>query len=282
MDQVGTEKAFAERFNVDDDRIKSRLEILDDQLDTQFLESKLEFLDWKNDRFASSAGSETEVLSVQREKHSAKIERLEEGLSELEIIAPHDGLITYDADWRGEKAQVGKRIWPGRKVGDLPDVSVMQARLHVLDREAVGLAEGQPVTLWFETEPDYRFDGKVTSISAAPASIERGNPQKYYEVVASLDSQHPERFKLGRGVRAAIRVAAAERRIEVPAQSVFQDSAGAFVHVYRNGAFHRRAVTIGAATPTHIEITGGLEPGERVAVYEVSSSQRQSAEVSNE
>lgn len=269
--QVASEKTFAEKFAVDDDRIKSRLEILDDQLDTRFLESKLEFLDWKNKRFATSADGEVEVLSVQQDKHSAKIERLEEGLSELEILAPHDGLITYEANWRGEKAQVGKRIWPGRKVGDLPDVSVMQARLYVLDREAVGVREGQPVTLWFETEPDWQFAASVKSVSAAPSSIERGNPQKFYEVIAAFDEQHPERFKLGRGVRGQIRVASAKRRIEIPIQCLFQDADGAYVWVYKNQTYQRRIVTIGSATPTHIEIVQGLAPGEKIALYEVSS-----------
>ncbi|WP_067104539.1 MULTISPECIES: efflux RND transporter periplasmic adaptor subunit [Microbulbifer] len=271
MDQVGAEKNFAERFAIDDDRIKSRLEILDDQLDTQFLQSKLEFLDWKNERFSTSAEGAMDVLSVQRQKHSAKIERLDEGLAELEIIAPHDGLITYEANWRGEKPQVGKRIWPGRKVGDLPDVSLMQARLLVLDREAAGLAEEQPVTLWFETEPARKFSATVTSISAAPSSIERGNPQKYYEVTATFAQQHPEQFKLGRGIRAQIRVADPERRIEIPVQSLFRDADGSYVHVYQDGVFERRPVTTGAVTPTHIEITGGLEPGERIALYEVDS-----------
>ena len=268
--QVISEKNFAEKFAVEDDRIKSRLEILDDQLDTRYLESKLEFLDWKNNRFATSADGEVEVLSVQQDKHSAKIERLEEGLSELEILAPHDGLVTYEANWRGEKAQVGKRIWPGRKVGDLPDVSAMQARLQVLDREAVGIRPGQPVVLWFETEPDWRFAATVQSISAAPSSIERGNPQKFYEVIAAFDEQYPDRFKLGRGVRGQIRVAPAERRMEIPIQCLFQDSDGAYVWVYQNGVFKRRMVTIGPATPTHIEITRGLAPGEQIALYDVS------------
>ena len=268
--QVASEKTFAEKFAVEDDRIKSRLEILDDQLDTRYLQSKLEFLDWKNNRFATSADGEVEVLSVQQDKHSAKIERLEEGLSELEILAPHDGLITYESNWRGEKAQVGKRIWPGRKVGDLPDVSVMQARLHVLDREAVGLKVGQPISLWFETEPDWHFVASVKSISAAPSSIERGNPQKFYEVIAAFEEQYPDRFKLGRGVRGEIRVAAAVRRIEIPVQCLFQDADGAYVWVYENGVFKRRIVTVGSATPTHIEIVQGLGPGEKIALYEVS------------
>lgn len=279
MDQVDAEKSFAERFAIDDDRIKSRLEILDDQLDTQFLESKLDFLDWKNERFATSSESEMDVLSVQRQKHTAKIERLDEGLSELEIIAPHDGLITYEANWRGEKPQVGQRIWPGRKVGDLPDVSVMQARLLVLDREAAGLAAEQPVTLWFETEPARRFTARVTSISAAPSSIERGNPQKYYEVIAAFEEQHPEQFKLGRGVRAEIRVADSEQRIEIPVQSLFRNADGAYVYLYTGRAFKRQPVTVGAATPTHIEIASGLARGDRIALYEVTERDGSDGEV---
>ncbi|MGL6161416.1 efflux RND transporter periplasmic adaptor subunit [Microbulbifer sp.] len=269
MGQVSVEKDFAERFAIEDERLMSRLEILDDQLDALYLQSKLDYLGWKNQRFATSAEGEVEVLAVQQQKHGAKLARLDEGLSELEIVAPHDGLLTYAANWRGEKPRVGSQIWPGHKVANLPDISVMQARLWVPEREAIGLAEGQAVTVWSESQPQQRFAASIKSVSAAPASIVRGNPQKYYEVVAAFDEQHPQQFKLGRGVRAQIRVAGPEKCIEIPAQSLFRDSGGAYVYLYRQGGFQRRDVTPGRATPTHIEVTGGLAPGDRIALYEV-------------
>ncbi|WP_295803425.1 HlyD family efflux transporter periplasmic adaptor subunit [uncultured Microbulbifer sp.] len=268
--QVSVEKGFAERFAIDDDRLKSRLEILEEQLDTRYLQSKLTYLDWKNQRFATGAEGELAVLSVLQQKHSAQIQRLDQGMSELQIVAPHDGMLTYTANWRGEKPQVGTQVWPGHKVADLPDTSVMQAKLQVAEREAVGLAEGQVVTLWFETQPAQHFSAKVKSISAAPSTIERGNPQKYYQVVAAFDEQYPAQFKLDRGVRAEIRVADAERRLEIPAQCVFRDGAGAYVFLYQQGRFLRRDVSTGRITPTHIEIIGGLEPGDQIALYEVS------------
>ncbi len=272
MGQVSVEKDFAERFAIEDERLMSRLEILEDQLDTRYLQSKLDYLDWKNQRFATSAEGRVEVLAVQQRKHSAKIARLDEGLSRLEIVAPHDGLLTYAANWRGEKPRVGSQIWPGHKVANLPDIHVIQARLWVPEREAVGLVEGEAVTVWSETEPRQRFAASIKSVSAAPASIERGNPQKYYEVVAAFEEQHSQQFKLGRSVRAEIRVAAPDRRLEIPVQSLFRDSGGAYVYLYGQGRFQRRNVTPGRATPTHIEITGGLAPGDRIALYEVSAS----------
>ena len=269
--QVQIEKAFAERFSVQDNLLKSRLEMLDDLLDIQFLNSKLDYLDWKNTRFASSAEGEVEVLAVQEDKYEAKIKRLDKGLAALEIVAPHDGILTYEANWRGEKPQVGQQIWPGRKVGDLPDVSVMRAKLHVLDREAVGLAKGQAVDVWIEALPGQHFAASVDSISAAPASIERGNPQKYYEVIASFQQQRPALFKLGRGVRASIQVKGPQERLEIPLQSLFHSTSGPYVYVYSEGHFRQRPVKLGKATPTHIEITAGLSVGEKIALYDVAN-----------
>ncbi|WP_193161642.1 efflux RND transporter periplasmic adaptor subunit [Microbulbifer hainanensis] len=269
--QVQIEKAFAERFSVEDNLLKSRLEMLDDLLDIEFLNSKLDYLDWKNTRFATSAEGEVQVLTVQEDKYEAKIERLDKGLAALEIVAPHDGILTYEANWRGDKPQVGQQIWPGRKVGDLPDVSVMQAKLHVLDREAVGLAKGQAVDIWIEALPGQHFAASVDSISAAPASVERGNPQKYYEVIARFQEQHPQLFKLGRGVGASIQVKGGEERLEIPLQSLFHSTSGPYVYVYSGGDFRRRPVTLGKATPTHIEITAGLSVGEKIALYDVAN-----------
>ncbi|MBB5210088.1 efflux RND transporter periplasmic adaptor subunit [Microbulbifer hydrolyticus] len=271
IDQVAVEKEFAEQFSIEDDRLKSRLEILEEQLDTRYLASKLNYLDWKSERFATGAEGELAVLAVAEQKHSAQIERLEQGLSELKVVAPHDGLLTYVANWRGEKPQVGSQVWPGHKVADLPDTSVMQAKLQVSEREAIGLEEGQLVSVWFETNPAQRFTAKVKTISAAPSTIERGNPQKYYQVVAAFDRQVPEQFKLDRDVRAQIRVVDAARRLEIPLQCLFRDGEGAYVHLYREGRFERRNVTPGQATPTQIEIIEGLAPGDRISLYEVSA-----------
>ncbi|MBY6189660.1 efflux RND transporter periplasmic adaptor subunit [Microbulbifer agarilyticus] len=270
ISQVGTEKEFAEKFAVQDDLLKSRLEILDDALDAQYLDSKLGYLGWKNERFTTRAGGELDVLSVQESKHSKKIERLDQDLAKLEVVAPHDGLLVYEANWRGEKPRVGSQIWPGRKVGDLPDVSVMQARLYVLDREATGLAEGQFVEVWVETMPERRLPAKVTSVSPAPRSIERGNPQKYYELVAEFDQQYPDIFKLGRGLRAEVRIREEALRVIIPLQSVFHRPEGAYVFVWQGDTFVEREVSLGDATPTHIEVVDGLEAGEAISLYEVS------------
>lgn len=280
IDQVSVEKGFAERFSVEDDRLKSRLEILEEQLDTQYLQSKLNYLDWKGERFATSAEGELAVLAVAEQKHSAEIERLAQGLSELEVIAPHDGILTYAANWRGEKPQVGSQVWPGRKVADLPDTSVMRAELQVSEREAVGLAEGQSVSVWFETDPAQRFAAKVQSISAAPSTIERGNPQKFYQVIAAFDQQFPQQFKLDRDVRAEIQVVDIGRRLEVPVQCLFRDGAGAYVYLYGEGEgrFQRRDVSTGRITPTHIEITEGLAPGDRISLYEIADPRQVSQE----
>ncbi|WP_226704281.1 efflux RND transporter periplasmic adaptor subunit [Microbulbifer elongatus] len=272
IQQVAAEKGFAERFTVDDERIKSRLEILDDQLDTRYLGEKLDFLSWQKGRFVETAKGEIDVLSSQESKHREKLQRLNEGLSALEIQAPHDGLLTYEANWRGDKPQVGTQIWPGRKVGDLPDIRQMQARLYVADREATGLSAGQPATLWLDSLPEQHFEATVAEVSQAPSTIERGNPLKYYEVLLQLAEQQPALFKLGRSVSARIQVSSAAKRLEIPAQSLFQDRIGNFVQRFSDGEFRRQAVTVGTRTSTHVEITDGLSSGDQIALFEVNTT----------
>lgn len=274
ISQVGTEKDFAEKFSVQNDVLKSRLEILDEQMDIQYLESRLGYLGWKNEHFTTHASGELDVLSVQKSKHSKKIDRLDQDLAKLEVIAPQDGLLVYEANWRGEKPRVGSQIWPGGKVGELPDVSAMQARLYVLDREAASLTEGQHGDVWIENLPATRLPARIVSVSAAPRSIERGNPQKYYELVAEFERQDPELFKLGRGLRAEVRIREADDRIAIPLQSIFHRSQGAFVYVFEDGEFLPREVQLGEATPTHIEVVKGISPGEKIALYDVEGDLR--------
>ena len=57
--------------------------------------------------------------------------------------------------------------------------------------------------------------------------------------------------------------------ITVPTEAVERDGAQAFVYVPVDGeprTYARRAVTLGEATGDRVEVTAGLEPGERVVV----------------
>ncbi|WP_281558551.1 efflux RND transporter periplasmic adaptor subunit [Thalassomonas sp. RHCl1] len=266
---VFQEKGFAEQFSIDDIRIRSKLEILDSLQNTVFLGAKQHYLKWKKDSFEQSSQGDIGLLEMKRSQQSSKISQLGESLSRLEIKAPHDGLLTYKTNWRGEKPRAGKSLWPGQKIAELPDVSEMKAKLFVFEHEAIDLAAGQEVELVLNAFGDKPFAGVVESVAPFPASIKRGDPQKYFEVVVSLNQQQADLFVPGRKLSASITVTPSADKMIVPLQSVFIEDNKPYVYLFSQGAYQRRNITLGQSSLSHVEVLSGLEPSQKIALIKI-------------
>ncbi|NUZ09926.1 HlyD family efflux transporter periplasmic adaptor subunit [Pseudoalteromonas sp. McH1-7] len=262
---VSEEKRFAETFSIDDERIRSKLDILDQLQNVEYLNAKEAYFEWQTDQFSSSALGEMELLKLQSKQHESKIAMYNANLESLEVIAPHDGLLTLNADWRGEKPKAGQALWPGQKIGGLPDISSLQAKLFVHEKEALGLEVGQTVKFTLLSNSDERFDGKVTKVSPYPQSIRRGDPQKYYEVIASLN-ETPSHFTPGNKVLATLLVQERKQALLVPKHSIINDNNAFFVLVKDGSQFQRVKVELGQSNLSHTEVLEGLSPNQQIAL----------------
>ena len=54
----------------------------------------------------------------------------------MRVIAPHDGILVFPMNWRGEVLNIGDSAWPGQTVAEIPDLSQLQARVFVLWTQA--------------------------------------------------------------------------------------------------------------------------------------------------
>jgi len=263
---VGQEKSFAENFSIDDVRIRSKLEILDSLQNTQYLGSKAEYLSWKSDSFSESSAGDMGLLEMKQSQSKSKLKQLEDSLSKLEVTAPHDGLLAYKANYRGEKPRVGQSLWPGQKIAELPDISNMKVKLFVLESEALYLAVDKPVTFYLNAYADKKFQGKVETVAPFPASIKRGDPQKYFEVIVTLAKQNLQLFVPGRKLQASIEITTASEKIIVPLQSVFVEAKQSFVYLYENGVYKSTPVTLGQSNLSHVEVLSGLAAGQKISL----------------
>ena len=269
---VGQEKNFAENFSINDDQIRSKLDILDSLQNTQYLGSKEEYLYWKNDSFSSSSAGDMGLLEMKQAQSKSKLKQLSEGLAKLEVKAPHDGLLAYKANWRGEKPREGQSLWPGQKIAELPDISNMKVKLFVLESEAVNLAVDKSVIFFLNAYADKPFKGKVETVAPFPTSIKRGDPQKYFEVIVLLAEQNSELFVPGRKLEANIEIIATRQKIIIPLQSVFVEAKQTFVYLYKNGDYTSLPVTLGQASLSHVEVLSGLKVGQKIALTDKEHS----------
>ncbi|MGO2373643.1 efflux RND transporter periplasmic adaptor subunit [Pseudoalteromonas sp. KG3] len=265
---VNEEKQFAEDYSIEDERIRSKLDILESQQNVEFLNAKHDYYDWQTTRFEQSAAGELMLLKMQENQYKQKLEMLNTNLSLLEIIAPHDGLLTHSTNWRGEKPRAGETLWPGQKIAALPDVSQMQLVLYVSEREAIDLAPGQALQFQLIALPEQQFSGELIEVSPFPKSIKRGDPQKYYELKANI-TQQTTVLRPGLKLNARILVTPASERLVVPKQSVFTEQNAHYVYAEHGGEFIKTAVTLGKHNLSHVEILDGLASSDVVSLIDI-------------
>lgn len=265
---VNEEKQFAEDYSIEDERIRSKLDILESQQNVEFLNAKHDYYDWQTTRFEQSAAGELMLLKMQENQYKQKLEMLNTNLSLLEIIAPHDGLLTHSTNWRGEKPRAGETLWPGQKIAALPDVSQMQLVLYVSEREAIDLAAGQTLQFQLIALPTQQFSGELIEVSPFPKSIKRGDPQKYYELKANITAQTAA-LRPGLKLNARILVTPQSERLVVPKQSVFTEQNAHYVYAEKAGEFIKTAVTLGKHNLSHVEILDGLASNDVVSLIDI-------------
>ena len=271
---IGKEFIFVDTFAIDDLRLYSKLEIIDTLSNRDYLGAKEQFIEWKQDSIGEQIQSSVEVLDIRKDGHLAKYNQHKDALAALEVVAPYDGMLIFEKDWRGEKPSVGQTVFPGSVIAKIPNLSVMQARAYVLDKNAIGLKVGQAVKVTLEAHPGKQFSGTLASLSGFSRTIKRGNPTKYFELTVTLNDKSAI---LQPGSKVSVEIVAAqhEPQIVVPLQAIFNEQGNSFVYVQQGTDFVRRAVKAGQKNLYFVQISEGLSSGEVVALSEPDSSAAQ-------
>ncbi|NIM17222.1 MAG: HlyD family efflux transporter periplasmic adaptor subunit [Candidatus Aminicenantes bacterium] len=261
---TAVEKEMAELYAARDETLYSRNKIIEDAIDLDYLKVKSRHYEQKKAKLEQKARAELQVLELKRRTSQVKVDQYKEALESLEIKAPHDGLFIYEKNWRGEKPRLGMSVWRGMKLGKLPDLSRMEAKVFVLESEAAGLKADLPASVILDAAPGKTFHGKVTTIDSIAKPLEKKSPLKYFEIKVSIDTIDLELMKPGNQVKAFIFVQREQDVISVPNQALVFEKDRAFVNVKNSSGVEERKVEIGARSLTRTVITRGLEEGETI------------------
>jgi RND family efflux transporter MFP subunit len=260
------EKQLAEVFAARDESIFSRNEIIESSINIEFLGVKTQHLREKTKQLEKKTLAELQLLKSKKKTLQVKVEQLQSALDSLELKAPHDGILIYEKNWRGEKPRLGKSIWPGMKLAKLPDLNSMEAKVFVLESEAAGLKGDLPATLTLDSSPGLSFNGKVIGMDTIAKPLEENSPLKYFEVKVSLEKTDPAIMKPGSQVKTAIFVRKLENVLAVPNQALFFNDGHTYVNVLKGSKSEKRAVKTGDRSLTRTVITEGLTAGEKVVL----------------
>lgn len=243
------------------------------------------------------------ALSGERARLQAAAERVAQAaaaLSEAQhnltlctLASPIDGVITK------RQKQIGERVRGSDLSEDvvliISTLSRMEAKIEVGEHEVVYVREGQPAEIEIDAFPDRKFPAAVVEVSRNATVKNAGTEGEVTTFYVRLALNQPVDWALpGMSAQASISTDTRDQAVVVPIQAVTvrpekelkgggpgpserplpqpaggtkkakKDPLRKAVFVIEDGVAKLRPVEVGLASDTEIEITSGLEEGDKV------------------
>jgi HlyD family secretion protein len=256
----------AETFKLTDAQLFSRNAIIESALDRDLSSSKADVAVRKLDTNVRLSAADRALGEIEAGKARVKVAMAEKSLRALRIVAPHDGLLMLEKKWTGGTVFVGDSVWPGQKIGEIPDLSELEAKVFVLEADAAGLRQGLLAHLSIEGRPGEEYPAKVSRVDALAKSREPQSPVKYFETTLALAKTDPALMKPGQRVRAVIELEAADGVIAIPRGALFEKDGKRVVYRSEGGGFVPVEVTVGRNSVARVVVEKGLRDGDRIAL----------------
>jgi multidrug efflux pump subunit AcrA (membrane-fusion protein) len=272
------ELAAADRYRVDDPDVFSRQEIIRSQIDRKVANKKIETSDSVRQVRESSAKVDLDLLGIDRRKAGIAIDRAKKGLDALEIEAPHDGLLVYKRDWRGEIKKIGDGVWPGEPVAEVPNLATMQAQVFVLEADAGGLVPGIKAKVTVEAHPETVFEAVIKKVDTLAKRRVGWIPVQYFGTTLVFDKTDPEIMKPGQRVRAILVLDAQKEALSVPRNAVFEKDGKKIVYRRARRGFDPVEIKLGPAAVGRVVVESGIKDGDVIALRDPTALEEEKKE----
>ncbi len=253
-----------------DEKIYSRRQIIEGQLDKEFTEKKLVFADARLSLKGKVYTLDEAILLLERQQANNKIGQVERALTSLKLVSPASGIVVYtnpDFFFGGFSIQAGRTVWIGQTLFNLVNPDKMEAKCYVLEKDAGELKKDQTVTVSLDPFPGVTFTGKVKSIDNLARPIDRDSPVKYFQTVVSLDKNDANLMKPGVKLKAEISATSMQSVVVVPRSAVVKKEADYLVYVVKGpGEFEPVKVKLGQGDMIQVVVTEGLKAGQVLAL----------------
>jgi membrane fusion protein, heavy metal efflux system len=174
---------------------------------------------------------------------------------EVPVLAPISGEAVERLCSPGQVIQAGQT-----QCFTISDMSTVWVLANVYENQLAYVHVGDPVAIKTDAYPDI-FHGRISFMGAALDPTSR-------TLQARIDTKNPSgRLKKDMYVAATVVAGTVENALLVPDAAVLRDAENEpFLYVATaNDQFIRRPVQLGQSTDGKTQITGGLQPGEKVA-----------------
>jgi hypothetical protein len=231
----------------------------------------------------AKAAADIDGKQQKREKAFHDVQVAEQDIASLTLRAPVDGIVTILPNWRASgwysdsapPFKEGDRAWQGARIAEFPDISTLRVsgRLDEADRGRV--KEGQPATVRIDAVPDKELPAHVIEISPLAKLDFSGWPfPRNFDVSAQLDLADA-RVRPGMSATARVAVEKLPACILIPPEATFQKFGKTVAYVLSGSSFQEREILVAKRSESQVAVARGLKPGERVALKDPTSAQKQ-------
>lgn len=248
---------------------KKSAEALDKQ--ATFNKAKMDLMRAKSAQESGVSGAQ-----MQLEINRKQLQRLQDQLAKAVIRAPVDGIIVLEEQHReGARTtlQAGDRVWEGRKVASIPDLSKMQASLELTQDQMRIIKKKLKAQVVVDAVGGKAFEAEVSEVAQNAKEAEGGiglsTGNRTFHCVVALKELKGADLRPGMSCNIKIIVERIPKVLSLPLECIFDRDGKKVIYVKRSGKFKMVEVTLGEQNADQVVIKRGLKPGDWVALREV-------------
>lgn len=234
------------------------------KLDAETAQLVLDGAKFKAAQTKASDDREIAQLSEKATYAKHRVETLMKSLAEMEIKAPRDGTVVVPTFWNGEKKKVGDGAYRGETVAMVVSLAKMRGKGTIDEVDLARVATRQSVRLRLDAQPDVELRGTVTEIEKTVGPHSQQDPSKVAKLAIELaPTQVP--LRPGMRFRGQVETELLPKVVQVPTEAVFVRADGPVAFRETGHGTERVKIVLGKRSKTMIEVTSGLNPGDRVS-----------------
>ncbi|MGW8194629.1 MAG: efflux RND transporter periplasmic adaptor subunit [Desulforhopalus sp.] len=195
-----------------------------------------------------------ETMKTTMQTARADFENAKLQYSRTTIVSPMDGVI------RSLTAKVGLQLSVGDPVAEILEIDRMKGVIGIPESDVTAVRRLENVDITVQALDDRVIRARKYFLSPSPSTIAR-----LYNLELEIDNSDGE-VLAGMFIRADVVKKRIDNTLAVPFYSVISRNDEQFVFVEENGLALKRPVTLGIMEKWMVQVTDGLNPGDRILV----------------
>lgn len=248
-DNESLTKLVAEKAATPEELEQNRLQLTQAEADVRSTEKVKQTLD-------QQAKLDQGRVALQVERARATVRDLQERLESAHGTAPFDGTLYSLPIHQGDFVKAGDLL------AEMADLRKVRIRAFIDEPELGEIDVNQSVEILWDAHPDRVWNGRTEVL---PKQVVTRGTRSVGELICSVSN---DRLDLLPNTTVDVRIHISERpgALVVPRGAVSIDGDKRYVYRVEENRLRRRAIKVGIANPTMIEVLSGLNEGDVVAL----------------